>query len=982
MKQYISLVTMFLIETALLFASPVSAKENCAVLNDQLSVNLLPAMHYFEDVDHRASEPWADTSIIFEYLGAGGEIYNFGANDHSHWLRFCIVNHLRKEQSVVLAFGPPLLTEFDFIPRNVGRQAFYTGGARRFDTRDIYHPAYHFDVRLSAGEKAVFYVRFRALRNAFISAKAWREDAYAIQADKVLGLYGIFAGVFLGLILYNLMLFLTTKQYSSLWYIAFATSVFCVIAFFDGRMLQYVFPSSPALALKINEANYLLISIFGALFCRSFMKISRYPVLDRVGIFLLAAFVGIIALSYYYDSALYLRLCTALTIFGTVYFGIICSVYALSQGSIEARYYLLGNIPFMLTIFERGLYNLGVIETYFLPYEPKVGLASCMILLAYGVGRTIFKDKALAQELALEQLELANSLKAKYNTELKREIDENTAEIREMNKSLAAQTEQLRELDNIKSRFFANISHEFRTPLTLIQGPLIAQAQSKGPVDKHVLMGAVRQAEQLRRLIDQLLSLSSFDNDSARLQAAEVELVSTVRRITLQFSSLALQVNVELRFETDEEQVLAYVDIDKFEIVMNNLLSNALKFTPEGGRVTVELSVRGVPDSEANNDLRAVSGIQIDVRDSGEGIEEADLSHIFDRYYQSQAGAGQSGTGIGLALVKEIVELHRGQVSVSSIARVGSCFTLSLPSGRDWLKPDQYAIENSTERTDFANESSLSALSDEELNHDDRQGEDNPHAGAKLLIVDDNCDMREYLKSLLDGSYTIVEAANGLAAERVLRAEPPALIITDLMMPKRDGIAFIESIKEDAAYRCIPVIVLTAKAGREDKLRGLAALADDYLAKPFDAVELKARIKNLLGKSQSWQVKLEQDKQPVDTPGRSIVTRARALVLEHLADDSFGVEELARALCVSAPTLRRRIAEVSDFTPSSLIRHYRLESARAYVQEGRFETLDSLAAAVGFNQANYFSRLYRKTYNEDPVVRPVVADTPAAADID
>ena len=956
-----------------------ASDELCATVDNTLRKgNLIPYLYYFRDTTKSVTQPWnIEYQSKFVPLESEDDAYNFGANDDAHWIKFCLINKGEK-QNIVFAFGPALLHEFDFYSLKDGKN-FITGSSKPFDTRDIHSPEYHFNIFLEGDEKADFYIRFRASRNAFLRASVWSIDAYQVDKDYHQGMYGIFTGIFLGLVLYNLMLYLTTRQMSSMWYISFATSVFFVLAFFDGRMLQYVFPDSPELSYRINLLNYLLISIFGALFSRSFLKLKRYPFLDRLGLGLIAIFTLLLPPLFLVDVSLYQRGCTVFTIAGTVYFGIICSMYTLFNGSIEARYYFLGQSPFMLTIFERGLYNLGIISHYYLPYEPKAGLASSMILLAYGVGRMILKDKEQAQKQALEQLKISNELKSNYNAKLEKEIEENTTEIRHMNQDLEGQAKQLLELDRIKSRFFANISHEFRTPLTLIEGPLISLLKEEKFPKKDVLNGVIRQSKQLRQLIDQLLTLSRFDNDSVNLQAAKTDLVRKMSYLTSQFESLAAREEVSLQFNCAHEAMYAYVDNDKFEIIINNLLSNALKFTPNGGKVLVSMTSSLLSASEERGnveDFPTDQYVEIVVSDSGSGIAEEDLPHIFDRYYQARSNKSSfTGTGIGLSLVQELVRLHIGTVDVNSIEGVGTQFTLRFPLGNSHLKPAEIV---EAPPASFELETSCSLVDVQPLSETIDCSADKDKSKT-VLIVDDNHDMRDYLRTLLEASYQIVEAENGEVAEQVLHEHNPDIVITDLMMPKKDGLAFVKSVRAGSDHKTIPIIMLTAKAGQEDKLKGLQAAADDYLAKPFDADELKIRIHNLILKKSQWDAFYgvrETDKEgslhglETEQNEHAFIEKARRIVEQNLADDTFGVEELASELFMSAPTLRRRLSDISSFTPSGFIRHCRLEKARQYIRTGEYRTIETLARAVGFNQANYFSRLYRKTFNESPLAAP------------
>lgn len=418
-------------------------------------------------------------------------------------------------------------------------------------------------------------------------------------------------------------------------------------------------------------------------------------------------------------------------------------------------------------------------------------------------------------------------------------------EAEESRKVVAAQADQLREMDRVKTRFFNNISHEFRTPLTLIIGPLEnVLSGASGPLSdklREQVEIMLRNARRLLRLINQLLDLAKAEAGHLRLQAQEANIVSFLEGIVFSFSAFATERNIDVSFDADQEVVPVVFDREKMEKVFFNLLSNALKFTPQGGAVRIQVAL--YPETDQ---------VCIEVHDSGPGIPAEQQAAIFDRYQQVDGSVSQvqEGTGIGLALTKELVILHRGTINVTSVVGEGTAFTVHLPLSH----PDvvqALVLGEADQEQQWLSEVVVADPSEVEdtyapvsVGPDD--GGDTPLKRQRVLVVDDNPDIRDYIRSILEPLYIVDEARDGVEAlEEVERLEPD-LVLSDVMMPRLDGYALCSTLKENAATRHLPVILLTAKASIDQKVEGLERGADDYVSKPFNARELLARIRNML----------------------------------------------------------------------------------------------------------------------------------------
>ena len=411
------------------------------------------------------------------------------------------------------------------------------------------------------------------------------------------------------------------------------------------------------------------------------------------------------------------------------------------------------------------------------------------------------------------------------------------------------------EIAQLKSRFFTNISHEFRTPLTLILGPaekLLAESQSDDILKQAGLIK--RNAIRLLGLINQLLDLSKLEAGKLKLEASFSNIVSFVKGTTQLFESLAEQKDIKLKVVSEKEIIEIYFDKDKMMKILSNLLSNALKFTSEDG--LIEISIK------ETKKLPNAGFIEIKVIDNGIGIPEEELPKLFERFYQVETSQAKKygGTGIGLALTKELVELHRGFINVSSIPGEGSEFTIELPPGKDHLTEDEIVEEavilTPLERgknlpelvvdDSFKIDSSSLVLQDDIETTEDRM---------IILVVEDNADLREFIKDSLGNEFEIAEAANGEQGIRKAEKIIPDLIISDITMPMMDGNELTRILKNDEKTSHIPIILLTAKSGQESKLEGLETGADDYLTKPFDTKELQVRIRNLINIRRKLQEK-------------------------------------------------------------------------------------------------------------------------------
>ena len=540
---------------------------------------------------------------------------------------------------------------------------------------------------------------------------------------------------------------------------------------------------------------------------------------------------------------------------------------------------------------------------------------------------------------------------------------------------IAVQAEQLRELDRQKSRFFDDLAHELRTPLTLILGPLRDVQRCTGSAPLAAIDGAIRNGEVLLDLTNQLLDLARLQAGKLRLDRRREDLRALLRGSSELFQASAISRGIGFRCSAPDAPVWAQIDLRHAGKIVDNLLSNAFKFSPAGAQVTLSLRLDGT-------DLLGTDWARIEVADTGVGIAPQHLAHVFERFYQTDDFGSrlQPGTGIGLALVHDLTTLHDGRLEVHSAPGVGTTFAVLLP-----LCDPAAAAALIHEELASAAIASADAVSD--AGPDADTNSDSELDRTTILLVDDHAELRKHVRDHLAPKYRVVEACDGLEALALARERLPDLVVADISMPLLDGYGLCAQIRSDPELDGLPVILLTARAGLDDRLEGLRAAADDYLTKPFDAQELLARIDNLLGMRQRLRERyaqqaviksdaiLETQSALENTAGATSPTesnddaayrqRLLALIRARMMDEAFKVADLADAMTQDRSHLYRRVQEITGQAPSDLIRVMRLERAAELLHENA-GPVGEIAYAVGFSSVAYFTKCFRERYGQTP----------------
>lgn len=610
--------------------------------------------------------------------------------------------------------------------------------------------------------------------------------------------------------------------------------------------------------------------------------------------------------------------------------GLILSFVLLSKKDRFARYFGVGSLVGSLMMLIGTLWSLKLITPPFRidPFAASIFLQ--IIIFSFGIA---YRRQTLAKKAEAERLETQRA---------------------------QIEIQRVRDLDELKTRFFTNISHEFRTPLTLIQG-IFSQAKPKKnstsdaerielPLKSYEVVA--RNTRRLESLIDELLELAKLESGTVKLTLHQGDVVQFVRALVFSYESLAERKNISLSVTgMTETPIESYYDPGKLEKIVVNILSNAFKYSPEGGSVSVAIN-------HANDRLSLV------VADTGKGIPEAEIPHIFDRFYRTE-GSEAKGSGIGLALCKELVAVHGGEIHVSSTLGKGTSFTLQLPTSLANLPKNAYL---QTSLDPYAPASpEFTADGDEIAEASVSKDLQKPH----ILVVEDNADLRNFIKGILQDHYEISTAVDGEQGEELALKELPDLVLSDVMMPKKSGLELCHNLKNNTKTSHIPVILLTAKADHSHKMDGLQRGADSYLTKPFQEEELLIRIKNLLtAKEKLWQRFKNSGSMLVDdlelnSLDDAFLQQVFKSIEAEMHEEDFSVEKLAQRVGFSRTQLHRKLKALIDKSPSQLLNEIRLNKAHQLLTH-KTGSVSEIAYAVGFSNMSYFTKRFKEKFGETP----------------
>ncbi len=912
---------------------------------------------------------------------------NFGAWQGQVWLRGTLVNAASRRTAWIIwthiANHQPI-TIYLVAPDGQVRQ-FAAGPDLDFArTHAVPDRRYNFLLPLPLGQPTTVYVCTPGgLLDYSISERRQMEQS-SYWENLFLNL---FLGAMLMLALYNLFLFLSIKEVSYFYYVAYVLA-FCALHLqMKGLLAWWFFPRLGEMGeLVLQQLLNGLVMLFGALMARAFLDSRRLvPRLDWLlsGVVLLSPVPALAAL--FAHGALLGLLTLGLPLLSSLPL-LVVGTAVLRRGYRPARYYMAGWGLVALSIFAFYLTQLNVLPVSGWTINGSaIAWVLEMVFLSLGLADRINlarQAEQQAQGRVLAMLREKEDAQQAANRQLAARATELEQANHELQASLAT-TGQLQNLDELKTNFFTNISHEFRTPLTLILGPAEELAdEGPDPATRRKSGLILRNARRLLHLINQLLDLSKLEAGAMRLVPTAGDAAQLARQLAGTFASMAEARGI--RFGTEGPVRLPLVfDAPKLEIVLTNLLSNALRFTPAGGEVA--LSWRAVAATTT-----APALVELAVRDTGPGIAPEHLPQLFNRFYQGAhptTPGAQPGTGVGLTLVKELTELHGGTVVASSAAGQGATFAVRLPYG---LVPAPTAADEPVPAL-TGHDGTAAGAGDDPAETPPRPAAESPLPEADLvLFVEDNEDVREFIRSSLEpAGYRLLEAADGRAGVEMALASVPDLVISDVMMPGLDGYGVVRQLKAHPATSHVPVVLLTAKSAATDRLEGLETGADAYLGKPFAARELRAQVRNLLALRDRTRAltRAEQhlvlagppdpDGTPADEPAptlaparlsaldRDFLARVAASVEENLAESEFDVDQLSRAVALSRTQVQRKLRALTGQAPAEYIRTARLLRARALLRE-QAGTVAEIGYGVGFSSPAHFSTVFSRQFGYPP----------------
>ncbi len=667
------------------------------------------------------------------------------------------------------------------------------------------------------------------------------------------------------------------------------------------------------------------------------------------------------------------------------------------KGKIDSAYYYLQlSVKATEGLYHKDNDNLKKMQNFYLEEQKKLKDAEKKNIqqqnygLLAGLGLFAFIGFILNRN---------NRQKQKANAKLQitlKELEVTQNQLIEKEHIATDAAARLQELDNVKTRLYTNITHEFRTPLTIILGvtqnvqeTLARSGNFKSSPNVDVDLSTIkRNGQNLLTLVNQMLDLSKLESGALALHYQQGDVVTFIKYLTESFHSLAENKNLTIQFHSDADSFLMDYDEIRLQQVVSNLLTNAIKFTPENGKIDVVLECRDA--------IHRVSTLILKIKDNGIGISDSELPYIFDRFYQADTSATRhgEGTGIGLALTQELVKLMEGSIAVKSVLGEGTEFTVELPVRRDAIHRvlinQQFEPMNHV-FTETQNVWETSKVSRTFRNHEQT---DAIYRVSTILIADDNVDVRTYISSILSTDYNLIFAKDGQECEELAFEHTPDLIISDVMMPRKDGFEVCKNLKTDVRTSHIPIIMLTAKADMDSKLEGLEQGADVYIMKPFNKEELLLRIKKLLELRQQLQnyylsfveprhalssESLSETNQEFSSTSEtrhtlslqaldsSFVKKVKATIDQKLTDADFDAEKLSREMALSHSQLNRKLTALTGLSANSFIRYIRLIKAKELLLHSTY-TINAIAYDSGFNDPAYFNRIFKQEFGVTPHV--------------
>jgi len=861
---------------------------------------------------------------------------NFGFNNADYWLKLDLqdlTTQPNKRWVFELAYPNMDLVEMYVVDSAGNFEVRRAGDLLPLSLRELkeYNFSFRFNLPPNGATRRI-YLHFSGRDVKHFPIFIWEEASFLKRIIDENIYWGLYFGFLSIIFLYNLSFFVYLYEKIYFYYLLYLLSFILVeLTRANGSFgHRYFWPDN---LWFTNNSVHLFTSltvIFGMLFFSAGLNVRQtFPTFYRVmQLTALLALLHIVAILANWEE---------LPVFWTFMLAIgadclllLAGFVALWQGYRPARFYVLATVSFFGGLISLFLLEKGVVPDIWV-FQQALNIGSFL--------ETVFLTLALAQSIRVakegkRQAE-AKQLKAHLALDSNRQL-----------------TAKLQEIELVKNRFIANVTHEFRTPLTLILAPVQQWlAGQQLPQPPWPALNSIRHnAESLLRLINQLLELSRLESGVTALSPEPGDLAIFLRQQLACCLSLAEIKQIDLVADIPYQSAVAHFDHEKMERIISNLLGNALRFTAQGGQVRLGLRF-------------GAHSAQIQVQDNGVGIAQAEASRIFDRFYQvdSSAQRAHEGSGIGLALTKELVQLMQGQIGVESTLGQGSLFTVELPLQLIEI----VAAPNSLPQT-LPNQQLIG-----QVMRPVQEVATSPMGQPLVLVVEDHTELRIYLSEQLAPDYQVLVASDGQQGLELAQAHIPDLIISDLMMPRLDGLSLCHQLKTDERTCHVPILMLTAKAGTDSKIEGLEHGADDYLVKPFVLAEVRARVANLLAQRQRLRdyyrrdVSLLAPQAKLPSLDAQFLQKLHGMVEKMLDHADLGVEHLCEAVSLSRSQLHRKLQAITGQSATEFIRSVRLRRA-AHLLAQQQGNVSEIAYSVGFDNLSYFSRTFKEQYGLSP----------------
>jgi signal transduction histidine kinase/DNA-binding response OmpR family regulator len=919
-------ITPFVI--ALLVHVTLFAQKTLVISDTVSSIEVCEYSSVFRDVSQRITFNEVKKQRFKE---VNQPIFQYAFSDDVFWFRFQVRNESRvNTNNWYLTWSDGLKDHVDvYVPQSDGSYQVQKGGLLTPTAEKAYQgpfPLYKIGF-LPTQKTETFYVRIKANDAVLGTLTLMTHQAYIDQMPGTLATVWLVIGIQLLRVLYNIVLARYIKNTSFRWY-SFHTVVVTLSVLGSFGIIGNALSNYPQLAGIINSAFFQLMPATYTLFIYSLLNVGKnYP---RIR-WLFAAVVTVSVLQvianfiaprvYLLQINNYLFLVTECLLIGT-------TLDAFRRRLAFNAYLLIPCFITLIPFIFLSLQSLGFINYGWI--YPMIYLTNFLEIfaLSFVIGKVI--EMTEQERLQSEKALLTEKLEA----------------------------DKLVELDHLKTQFFTNISHEFRTPLTLLVAPL-EDLRKKLP-NEGLISVMQRNVNRLQVLINQLLDLSKLEAGELKVEAQLGDVAKFLSYIFSSFESFAQSQNIHFNVTQHPLSFEAYFDADKIEKILTNLLSNAFKFTPPNGRVEIKAFFQT---------LDSVPRLVFEIQDNGIGIDPQRLPRIFDRFYQvdDTAQRNYEGTGIGLALVKELVDILRGKIKVSSEVNKGTAFRVELPLPRSaqettpYIQPKDIPLHRPELWVPPKSNSSPTEIVLTETQ-------------PIVLIVEDNPDLRFYLNTMFKPHYQIIEAPDGQNGLDLAFQFVPDIVVTDLMMPRLDGFELCQRLKSDPRTSHIPVVLLTAKATLADRLEGLELGADDYLQKPFSKEEVLIRVRNLIQQRALLRQKFSlmapvvlesQPKNLSQELDNRFILKAKAIVESRMSDSHFSADEFSELMDMSRSNLHRKLKALTDQSTTEFVRKIRLHKAADLLQQTNM-TVSEVAYQVGFESLPYFSKTFQDQFGVAP----------------